>query len=274
MGLSLEQLDPPLDDIAFLARSANRVAALEALADAPRSRAELQEATGASQPTLGRILSQFEARGWIATDGSTHELTTLGELLAESFADLMASVETIQSLQGVASMLPADELDFDLNRLVDASLTVPSQADATAHVRREEALADAADRIQFFCNSAHPHTVRVYRDRVVEGGQTLDAVIAGAAIDAARADPEMAALVADLLAADGATIYRYEGSLPVMVGVLDGTTVIQPLNEAGGAAALIETDDPVVREWAEGMIEQYRAEAVELSGDPASDFTS
>ena len=32
MGLSLDELDPPLDDIAFLSRSNNQIAVLEELA--------------------------------------------------------------------------------------------------------------------------------------------------------------------------------------------------------------------------------------------------
>ena len=37
-------MDSPLDDIAFLARSPNRVDALEALSSSPRTRVELREA--------------------------------------------------------------------------------------------------------------------------------------------------------------------------------------------------------------------------------------
>lgn len=61
--------DAPLDDIAFLARSAHRVGVLDALAEGQRERDQLRDATGASSPTLGRILADFEERHWVARDG-------------------------------------------------------------------------------------------------------------------------------------------------------------------------------------------------------------
>ena len=48
-----------LDDIAFLARSVNRVEVLETLSSGPHNRAELQEATDISRPTVGRIVNNF-----------------------------------------------------------------------------------------------------------------------------------------------------------------------------------------------------------------------
>lgn len=271
MGLSLDQLDPPLDDIAFLARSNHRVSVLEALARGPLTRAELRDTTGASQPTLGRILDQFRERGWLSVDGRRHALTAFGRLLATTFAELMATTETIQALRDLGPRIPFDELDFDLRLLANARITTPSPTDATAHVRREEALAERADRIQFFCNSAHPHTIRVYRDRVVEDGQHLEGVIAGAALDAATRDAELGALVGDLVRSDRATIYRYEGRVSFMVGLLDNTVVIQPLDEAGIPCALIESTDETVRAWAERTIEAYRSAASRVALEMLTD---
>lgn len=267
MGLSLDEIDPPLDDIAFLSRSNHRVDVLTELARDERTRRDLRETTGVSRPTLGRVLDGFQERGWISNEGREYALTPLGRLLVEEFSDLMNTVETIQELSELAPRLPLEELDFDLRLLAEARITTPSPTDATAHVRREEELAECAKNIRFFCNSAHPHTVKVYRDRVVEDGQQLEAIIAGEAMDAASDDPEMEASLQDLLASERTTIYRYDGIVPVMVGLLDDTAIIQPLDDAGIPCALIETDNRVIRTWVKETIDSHQSEAEKITID-------
>ena len=46
-----------VESIEFLVRSAHRVGVLEALADGSLDRRELCELTGASSPTIGRVLT-------------------------------------------------------------------------------------------------------------------------------------------------------------------------------------------------------------------------
>ena len=67
-----------LDEIEFLARSVHRVGVLDVLAEGPRDRDDLRAATGASSPTIGRVLADLEDRRWIERAGATYELTPLG----------------------------------------------------------------------------------------------------------------------------------------------------------------------------------------------------
>jgi hypothetical protein len=140
MGLSLDVLEPPLDDIAYLARSDNRVTVLEALGKQARTRRELHETTGISQPTLGRILGGFEDRAWVRKNGKTYELTRFGELVATDFAQLMDTAEAVQRLRSLEPSLPLDDLDFDIRLLTQGTITTPRPTDASAHFRREREL--------------------------------------------------------------------------------------------------------------------------------------
>lgn len=56
------RIDSAVDEIAFVANSARCVGVLEALAAGPQTRAELRDATGASAPTMSRVLSDFSDR--------------------------------------------------------------------------------------------------------------------------------------------------------------------------------------------------------------------
>lgn len=275
MGLSLDQLDPPLDDIAFVARSNNRVEVLESLAERDRPRRDLHDATGISQPTLGRILDGFEERGWATNggngNGGQYRLTPLGDLLAEEFKSLLDVAETIQTLQELASQLPFDEMDFDLRALSDATVTTPKPTDATAHFRREAEVLAHTERLQFLCNQAQPETVERYRDWVVEENGHMEAVITGDAIDAALAHPVMGQQLREMLASGRVTVHRYDGDVSFMMGMLDDTAAIVPLDDSGVPSAFVESDDDAVRAWVTNTLESYQEKATPLSADAVPD---
>ena len=67
-----------LEEIQFMANSANRVRVLDALGGAPASRRELQEETGVARSTAARVLDDAEARGWVDSEGSRYRLTPGG----------------------------------------------------------------------------------------------------------------------------------------------------------------------------------------------------
>lgn len=265
MGLSLDELEPPLDDIAFLARSNNRITVLRKLARDERSRRELREDTAVSRATLGRILDGFEERGWVRKDGAgnghAYFLTPLGHVILDEFADMMTTAETVQKLGELAPRLPFDELGLDPRDLADARITTPSATDATAHARREGELLAETTRVQFLCNQAQPETVERYRDWAVEGDRELEAIICGDAIDAAMNDEEMDSYLRDMLAEDGVEIRRYDGAVSVMAGLLDDVASIVPLDDSGMPCAFIESDDEPVRRAVAETLERYRARA-------------
>lgn len=271
--------DPtPLDDIAYLARSENRVTALARLADGRTTRRELHEATGISQPTLGRLLDGFEERDWVAcdpTNGRTYELTAFGELVAEEFDDLLTTVGTMQRFRAVADRLPLEDMEFDLRRFADAEITFPSPTDATAHMRREDELIAAADSVRFLCSSSYGPGIKSYRDRIVGSDKQFTAVITADALDAALADEESSVWVRDLADADNVTIYRYEGALDLILGIIDAAVSLVPFDDTGVPLAFIETRDDVIRSWAEATLDdhQERAEPLVGHGAEASAFT-
>lgn len=55
-------MDSAVEEIEFLARLGHRVGLLKTLAEDPCDRADLCAVTGASSPTMGRILGDFETR--------------------------------------------------------------------------------------------------------------------------------------------------------------------------------------------------------------------
>lgn len=263
--------DPsPLDDVAYLARSANRVAALTQLAEGPHTRRELHEATEISQPTLGRLLDGFEERGWVTcdrTNGRTYELTSFGEVVAAEFDTLLRTVGTMQRFRALAPHLPLESMDFDLRHFADATITLPSSTDVTAHLRREDELIAGADAVRFLCASSYGPGIKAYRDRLVGSNVDFEAVITADALDAAADDPEAAEAVQDLVEADNVTFHRYDGPLSLILGVIDDVVSLVPLDESGVPFAFIESRNPAIRAWAEAEFEAHREDAEPLVPD-------
>jgi hypothetical protein len=114
-----------LEDIEFLARSNHRVVVLDAPVERPCDRNDLRVATGASSPTMGRILADFEERRWIARDGRTYELTRLGEFVADRFLDFRGAMKTERKLRDVVPWLPREMEGFTVDMFDDAVVSYP-----------------------------------------------------------------------------------------------------------------------------------------------------
>lgn len=260
-------MDPAaIDDVAFLTRSEHRAVVLDRLARRDWTRRDLHDATGISQPTLGRILGRFEDRGWVAKDGTenghVYGLTPLGELLVDEFSTLLATVETVRELRTVADELPFDELDFDLSLLREATVTTATPENPLAHLRRQDELADRADHVRTLCSAFSPRAVRAQRDRILDGVNTGEAVIEAGALETLTDHPELVATMAGLVETGQVTLYRYDGSVPVMLDLFDDTVGIVPLDDDGlPADVLIESDHERIAAWAEGVFDRYRERA-------------
>jgi len=259
-------MDEVLEEMEFLALSANRVDVLRLVAKAPQTRAELQAETGASQPTLGRILRDFETRRWVQTDAGTYTATATGRLVADGLSELYASLETDHQLRDLVDWLPVDELTFDLRALNGATITVPTQTRPSAPVTRVIDLVESATRVSVLSHAFNEQTLRAVTDWVTSGG-TFSGVFSKAAIEPVADDAVLAQQLRTLLAADTARIRIYDGPVPLAVTVTDTRVSLLLRDDAGRLEAAIDTDNETVRSWAMDVYQQYDEQAEPLSMD-------
>jgi len=260
--------EEPLVDVDFLARSEHRVAVLTRLADGPRTRRDLHGETGISQPTLGRVFGDFEDRHWVERRGHEYALTPGGELVWEAFGDLLDTVETVQRLDGVAEHLPADELGLDLRVFGDATITTPEPGNALAHLTRLEELWYGSTRARVVLDMVPPGSPVDNQNRAdwfEAGDQHYEAINTAEMLDPVLADPEIAELFRVGLSSPRMHLYRYEGEIPVIFGMADGTAFIAPKDEDGVPVALVESTDERVLSWVDEQWETYRAQSTEVT---------
>lgn len=251
----------PLDDLEFLARSPHRVRVLKELTNSPKTRQELHEVTDVSQPTLGRILGSCQDRGWLSKDGQEYALTPFGALLAEEFADLLDTVETMQRLQTIAPYLPLDEMDFDLRSFREATITTPHSPDVYAYVHRGERLIREAEQIRWLGNHFALESIPKQRELVLEMGQKQEVIISRAAFDDFVSHPGVREQIRELFETGSLTVYQFEGTVPVALITIDERAGIIPYNEQSVPCGLIDTTNDAIRDWVTTTIDEYRERA-------------
>lgn len=251
----------PLEDVEFLARSVNRVRALQLLSTAAYTRRELMAELGVSKATVNRILSGFEAQGWVTTvsadDRRRYRATPPGVLMSAAFDSVLGAAEQAHNLKVTLRWLPVEELPFDPARLADATVVLPCPGDPIAPVHRVIEWMRTARWVRLLPVGYVAESLRVNRNAVVEGGQSFEAVFKTEILDCIAADPTAAGYLADVLEAGG-RVYHYDGSIPYGVLESDHGYGIGLVDDSGAAQALVETDDEVVGDWLRSVLETYR----------------
>ncbi|MXV61650.1 ArsR family transcriptional regulator [Natronorubrum sp. JWXQ-INN-674] len=260
-------MESALEEIEFLALSANRVDVLRLLSEREYSRNELAAATGASQATLGRILGDFQDRSWIEHSGSEYGATATGQLVASGFTDLQEIIETEQRLRDVVEYLPTEAMGFDLERLADATITTPSQTRPNAPLSRLLELLEDADDVRTVSHAFNEQTLTVVQERATSGEQTFSGVFSQNAIEALADETELRERLETLLAADEASVRIRNEDIPLAVMVLDDVVYLLVRDEQGVLRASIDTDDEVVRSWAQNAIADYWESAEPFDDD-------
>lgn len=252
------------EEIEFLARSANRVAVLNELTDDTRTRRELAERTDASQPTLGRVLRDLRERKWITYEGQGYAATATGRLVAEGFTDLRDILETEMKLREVVDWLPTEAMAFDLRRLTDATITVPSQTRPGAPVQRVLELLRSSDHVRIVSHAFNEQSLGVIHRRAVDGSQTFKGVLSPDAVDAIARDPTLCQQLQELIDSESAEIRRSSSEIPIAVTITDDLVHLLLRDDDGLLRAALDTDDERVLSWARATHEQYWRDASTL----------
>lgn len=253
-------MDAPLEEIAFLARSENRVAILLALDDRSLTKQDLQAETGVSRSTLGRALGDLEERSWIERNGRTYETTTAGDLVLDRFVPLLETMGGIRTLDDAVDLLPVSEMVLDVRHLADARVVTPTELDPTAPYEYHTETFQEIDSIGAVARTAPPAIVEAIHEEVVSRQIDATVVLDSTYLDALSADDEMRTWWREM-ATGSATVLRHEGPIPYVLTRLDEMVHLWPCDDDGDTWGLLETDEPAVLGWAEDTISSYLAEA-------------
>ena len=255
-----------LEDIAYLARSVNRVVLLETLASGSYTRRDLIEQTGIARTTIGRIVNEFEERGWIErTSDGDYTATPVGVQVSDEFMPLVEAMAVVRRLGDMVAWLQAVEPSIDLHHFGDATVRRPESVDPTEPLTRYIDALQRASEFHCLVGVAPPLSFEaVMRDEVVKGDLRVEHVISEEEFAYVRDRPERVTRWREYAEA-GANVYCYDGIVPCNFLIFDETVYIgKSQSEWGEPYAAIESENEVVRTWAHEIIETYRAKSKRL----------
>lgn len=267
-------MDATLDDITFLVSSAHRIGVLDALHESPCDRDELRVVTGASSPTMGRVLNDFRDRNWIEREGSTYRLTGLGEFVADQLAGFLNAMAVEQRLRNISPWLPYEIDGFSVDLLTDAVVSYPGPGYPYEPLDRHIQLVEATETIRGFgMVLLKANVLEVYFDRLFDGLE-IEMIYPPHVFETMiEWDPETVARGVDL---DNYTVFLHD-DLPnsEWCGVClsdERTSICCYEPDTGMLRSLLDTDAPETYSWGESIVDRYRAEARPL--EEADDLIS
>jgi predicted transcriptional regulator len=258
-----------LEDIAYLARSQNRFRILDALASESYTPRELTEKSDIARTTVGRIVNEFEKRGWVerAIEGE-YTATPTGEQVVVEFTPLVDSMVAIRNLGETVAWLQAIEPTVDLHQLRDATVWKPESGDLMAPTMIY--LNDLREATEFYCSVGIAPPVpfeKAMRDGVVERQMRVDHVISESEYSYLRGYPERMERWREYING-GANVYRYDGDVQCNLFILDETLYIaNSQSEYGEPYTVIQTDNEQVRSWAHEIIRTHKTSAERLDAE-------
>ena len=263
-----------LDDIEFLISSAHRVGVIDALNERPRDRNDLRAATGASAPTMGRILSDFEERHWIEREGRTYRLTSLGSFVANRLDEFVEAMTVERRLREISPWLPSELEGFSVDLLADAVVSYPGIGYPYEPLDRNRQLIEETETIRGFgMVLLKANVLEAFFDSVFDGLE-VEMIYPPHVLETMLAwDPET---VTESVELETHSIYVHD-DLPnsEWCGLCltdDRLSICCYEPDTGMIRSLVDTGAQEAYEWGESIVERYRSEAELL--DDASDLVS
>lgn len=256
-----------LEDLAYLARSRNRVKILDLLTTEELTRGDLAEQTSIASTTIGRILNELADREWVErTDAGTYAATPVGRQVIAEFTPIVSAMSVIQKLGETVAWFQTVDQPLELQHLSDATVRRPVRTDPMAPTNAY--MDDLRTANEFYCLVGVAPTEnfeQAMRDGTVERGMQVEHVITDAEFNYLLDHPDRLKRWRQYIEA-GANVYCYEGSVPCNLLIIDETLYIgKAQSDYGEPYTVIESTNCKVLEWGHRMIEDYREESRKLA---------
>ncbi|WP_255194853.1 helix-turn-helix transcriptional regulator [Halorarius litoreus] len=238
----------------------NRRPLVEALADGPRSKADLEARLGVARSTVYKGLRELETVGVVRVTDEGYALTQFGRLARRKHDDYRATVERLCAVRSVLSAVPAD-VHLPLSFIERSQVVMPERHAPERPLTTFEAVADEADRLWTLSPVAIPRFMPDIHEDVECGDRDIEIVVEPAALDALMAGYD----AFDAAVEAGLRVYESPGSLPFGLTLFDDEAVsLAAYASDGSLRGLLLCTCPDAMDWAEGVYERHRAAAAEV----------
>lgn len=275
-----------LEDIAYLARSENRLQVLAALTTRipppgkePPSydKRDLAGLTGTSRTTLGRILTEFEDRKWVRrTIDGEYVATPQGKHMAVQFEQLLGSVGTIQELDEAMANFPASDLSiggtdavYGIQDFDEVTIHRPGAYDpkTLGQVLGERTRASATHYSLAFAAPVKPYVDAFVEKTESDGWEANELVYSERLIDWYGPNTRPTRTQArNILETTNIRLFGYEGHMPCQLFIFDETVIIDNSQATNvDVGTFVESRNPTVRAWAVDLFNRYKENSTEVT---------
>ncbi|MEF8908361.1 MAG: hypothetical protein V5A13_10905 [Haloarculaceae archaeon] len=256
------------DELEFLLRSGNRAELLLMLDETqPLGRYELERQLEASRRTVTRVLDALSERGYIEEGDTGYSLTAFGTSVAASYRDCRQQVDLAAEYRPLLGHLDTRRFDIDPELLEGADLTVASDTSPFVVLNRTLELREGATRVREAAPGIEKQSVEQLAARLRNGDELeMEVILPPDAVETVGEGDAFAGDHTVAREADAVRFYVAPEPFSVFVGVMDDTAALAT-GEDGKPLALVESDRPAFREWAEARLDEFRDAATPLSPD-------
>lgn len=263
-----ERTQTAVETLEFVTRSPSRVRVLERLdAEGAVSRDALSAEVDVVRTTLSRSLSALADRGLIRERGQRYEITAAGSLVAEGLTAALERTDAAIRLRPVLERLDEEWLGVDPDRLTDAKVIEATTANPYAPVTHHAATLAEAERVRAVLPATGVDPLETSRE-AIDDGAAFDLLLAESVAESVRTDRALADAFASIVDRPSVSVSVVDRDVPVYLGVVDRTVQIGVHDDTGLPAALLESTDDRVREWALERFDALRREARPFELEP------
>lgn len=249
-------MENAVSTVEYITRSTSRVQVLLSLNDGAKDLEALELEISASGRTVRRAVDGLIEEGWVNRCGHEYAVTSTGSAFATRLGTFLRQTETLLELQTFFEWFPDAVCSLDPIEFEDATVTVQQPHSPYQPLERTLSLIDLADEIKTIAPINSPFYNDSYYERITDEEITAETVLPHSVFDAIRnADTEQFQEVLDT-----GRVEVYVCDLPLSFGLLitENMVAIGAYDHNNSLRALIESNTPVVREWAEDVFAEYK----------------
>nr|WP_321113115.1 MarR family transcriptional regulator [Halorussus salinisoli] len=206
-------------------------------------------------------MSEFEDRTWVRKEGYQYVATRLGEAIAAGMEDLIDLFETERKLRDIWHWLPDGVIDVPTETWSEMTVTLPEPDSPYRPVNRFKSLLQQTNEVRYL------------RPEVALMEPCFDTLLSliDAGVDMTLIDrpschayfittyPERSL---EIEKRDNFMVLEHDELPHCGIGLLDNRVTISCYEQdSGSVQALIDTDVPAIREWAESMYASFEIDA-------------
>ncbi len=253
-----------VETLEFVARSPCRIRVLETLQDtSPVSRESLKEEVDVVRTTLLRNLHGLVERGLIRERDRYYEITSAGALTAAGVSNALERIDTAIRLRPVFERIPASELDFDLERLADATVVEATTANPYGPTDHHAVSLTEVNRARLLLPATGGKPLEMSR-APIEAGATFELVVTRSVAETLLSAMPVADEFAAIVGYDTVSVSVVDDEIPFYLGIVDDAVQIGVHDDSGLPTALLETTDSTVMEWAVDRFEAYERQSTPI----------